>query len=111
MKQLIGKVKIKIFSLPFKNLTDKTEILGERNLANEFINFFKDIGLKLSTKISESSQHFESYMNNVSSEMENKPLSISELKDTFYFMMGTLQVMMILLIMLLVNVLESYVTR
>ena len=45
MKELIGKVIIKKSLLPFKILTDKTEILGETNIANEFNNFFTDIGL------------------------------------------------------------------
>ena len=50
-----------------------------KQTANEFNNFFTDIGLKLAKKIPELSQSFESYMKNVSSEMENKPLSINEL--------------------------------
>ena len=60
MKEIFGKVKIKKFSLPFKILTDKTEILGEIKIANEFNNFFIDIGLQLAKKISESFQPFES---------------------------------------------------
>ena len=84
MKELTGKVKIKISSLPFKIVTGKTEILGETSIANEFNNFFTDIGLKLAKKIPESSQSFESYMKKVNSEMENKPLSINELKDAFF---------------------------
>ena len=60
MKEIFGKVKIKKSSLPFKILTDKTEILGEINIANEFNNFFRDIGLQLTKKISESFQPFES---------------------------------------------------
>ena len=52
---------------------------------NEFNNFFTDIGLKLAKKTPESSQPFESHMKKVSSEMENKPLSINELKDAFFF--------------------------
>ena len=84
MKELIGKVKIKKSSLPFKIVIDKTDILGGKNIANEFNNFFTDIGLKLAKKIPESSQPFESYMKKVNSEMENKPLSINELKDAFF---------------------------
>ena len=45
MKEIFGKVKIKKFFLPFKIVTDKTEILGEINIANEFNNFFRDIDL------------------------------------------------------------------
>ena len=68
MKELIGKVKINKFSLPFKIVNDKTEILRETNIANESNNLFTDIGLKLAKKIPESSQPFESYVKNVSSE-------------------------------------------
>ena len=85
MKELIGKVKIKNSSLPFKIIIDKTDILYGKNIANEFSNFFTDIiGLKLAKKIPESSQPFESYMKKVNSEMENKPLSINDLKDAFF---------------------------
>ena len=85
MKEIIGKAKIKKSSLLFTAVTDKTDILGETNIANEFNNFCRDIGLKLSRKIPESSQRFESYMKSVSSEMENNPFSISELKQVFFF--------------------------
>ena len=54
MKELIGKVKIKKSSVPFKIVINKTEILGETNIPNEFNNFFTDIGLKLAKKIPES---------------------------------------------------------
>ena len=47
MKELVGKVKSKKSSLPFKILIDKTEIRDEKNIANEFNNFFTDIDLKL----------------------------------------------------------------
>ena len=56
MKEIIGKAKIKKSSLLFTAVTDKTDILGETNIANEFNNFCTDIGLKLSMKIPESSQ-------------------------------------------------------
>ena len=79
----MARSKSKKSSLPFKIIIDKTEILSEKNISNEFNNFFKDIGLKLAKKIPESSQPFESYMKKLNSEMENKFLSINELKDTF----------------------------
>ena len=78
MNELIGKS-----SLYFKFVTDKTEILGETNIVNEFNNFFRGIGFKRAKKIPESSQTFESYMKNVGSEIENKPSSRNELKKMF----------------------------
>ena len=62
MKVLIDKAKINKSSLLPKTGIDKTEILGETYIANEFNNFFTDIGLKLINKIPESSLPFENYM-------------------------------------------------
>ena len=76
MKEIFGKAKIKKSSLLFTAVTDKTDIPWETDIANEFNNFCRDIGLKLSRKIPESSQRFESYMKSVSSEMENKPFHL-----------------------------------
>ena len=53
MKELIDKVKIKKSSLPFKIVIHKTDILGEKDITNEFNNFFTDIDLKLAKKIPE----------------------------------------------------------
>ena len=83
MKELIGKFKINKSSLPFKTVSDKTEILGEANIANEFKHFLTNIGLNLAKKIPEPSQTLESVMKNVSS-IEKKPLSVNELKDVFF---------------------------
>ena len=84
MKEIIGKAKINKSFLPSKIVTDKTEILDETNIVNEFNNLFTNIDLKLDKKIQESSQPFESYMKNVSLEMENKSLSINELEDAIF---------------------------
>ena len=77
MKELIGKFNKS--SLPFKTVSGKTEILGETHIANEFKHFLTVIALNLAKKIPEPSQTFESVMKNVSS-IENKPLSVNELK-------------------------------
>ena len=84
MKEIIGEAKINKSFLPSKIVTDKTEILDETNIANEFNNLFTNTDLKLVKKIQESSQPFESYMKNVSLEMENKSLSINELEDAIF---------------------------
>ena len=84
MKELISKVKINKSSLPFKIVTDNIEILGETNTANEFNNFFTDIDLKLAREIPGPPQPFEIYMTNVSSEVKSHPLSINELRHSFF---------------------------
>ena len=55
MKKIIGQAKSNKFFLPSKIVTDKTEILGETNIAIEFNNFFTNICLKLAKKIPELS--------------------------------------------------------
>ena len=51
MKELIGKSKIIKSSFPQKLVIDKKEIIGETNIANEFNDFFTNIGPKLAEKI------------------------------------------------------------
>ena len=84
MKEIIGKAKINKSFLPSKIVTDKTEILGETNIANQFNDLFTNIDLKLVKKIQESSQPFESYMKNVSLKKGNKSLSFNELEDPIF---------------------------
>ena len=111
-KNFLARSKSKNIQLLFKILISETEVLGETNRANEFNNFFTDIGLKLTKKIPESSQFFERYMKKVNSEMETKTLSINEFKDVFFLWKLRIQVMMILVMMLLVNALRvKYPTK
>ena len=49
-----------------------------KKTTSEFNNSFTNITLKLVRKIQKSSQPFESYLDNVSSEMENKSRSIND---------------------------------
>ena len=51
MKDLIWKSKIDISSFPSKIVIDKTDIVAETEIANEFNNFFIIIGPKLAQKI------------------------------------------------------------
>ena len=61
-KELIGKNKIYKSSFPQKIVIDTTEIVGETKIANEFNNFFTNIGPKLAQKIPQPSRPFQSYM-------------------------------------------------
>ena len=72
MTELIGKVKIKKSSLPFKIVPDIALIS------------LQIISLQLAKKIPQSSQPFESYVKNVNSEIENKALPNNELKDVCF---------------------------
>ena len=76
MKKLIG-------NFPQKIVLDKIEIVGENEIANEFIKFFKNIDPKLSRKIPQPLKCFESYANRVNSEKENKQITVNELNEAF----------------------------
>ena len=84
MKEIIGKSKITKSSFPQKIIVDKTEIIGETNIASQFNDFFTNIGPKLAEKIPQPSKSFETYMKNINSEMEKKPLTVNELKEAFF---------------------------
>ena len=84
IKEQIGKNGIDKSSCLQTIFTDKTENVGETKIANEFNKFFINIGPKLAQKIPQLLKCFESYLNRVNSEMENKFTTIDELKETFY---------------------------
>ena len=73
----------KYFPLTKVKVIDKTEIVGETKIANEFNKFFLNICPKLAQKILQLVKHFESYMSKVNSEMENEPITVNELKEAF----------------------------
>ena len=84
MKELIGKNKICKPSFPQKIVIDAIEIVGKTKIANEFNNFFTNIGPKLAQKIQQPSRPFQSYMKTVNSELENKKVTLNELKEAFF---------------------------
>ena len=59
MKELIGKNKIYKSSFPQKIVIDTTESVGETKIANEFNNFFTNIGPKNTTTIRTFSKLYE----------------------------------------------------
>ena len=77
MKELICKSGIDKPSFPQKIVIDKTEVVGETKLANEFNKLFINIG-------PQPLKRFEIYISKVNSEMENKPITVNELKAAFY---------------------------
>ena len=81
MKEVIGKYGIDKSSFP-----EKTEIVGETKIGNEFNKFFMNIGIKLTQKIPQPLTRIESYTNRVNSEMKNKTITVNELKEAFYYL-------------------------
>ena len=45
-----------------------------------------NVGIKLAQKIPQPLTHFESYTNRINSEMENKTITVNELKEAFYYL-------------------------
>ena len=72
MKEILGKCNTKSSTLPTKITVNKTD------------NFFTNIGTDLANKIPNASKPFDSYITKANTSMESQPLSINELKDTFF---------------------------
>ena len=83
MKELIGKVTLKLSNLPRK-ITVKVDLFDQTKIAHEFNSFFTNIGKNLASKIPNASTQFEYFVNKSDFAMETKPLSMNELKDAFY---------------------------
>ena len=64
-----------------KELIDKAEI---KDMAEEFNNFFTNVGPNLAKKVPNSSNSFTSFLNQTHSIMEKNLLSINQLKEAFF---------------------------
>ena len=84
MKEILGKSTTKSSTLPTKITVNKTDIFDAKKRADKFNNFFTNIGTDLTNKIPNASKQFDSYVTKVNTSMESQPLSINELKDTFF---------------------------
>ena len=84
MKELIGKMTLKSSNLPRKITVNKVDLFDQTKIAHEFNFFFTNIGKNLASKIPHTSTPFEYFVNKSNFVMETKPLSMNELKDSFY---------------------------
>ena len=84
MKNIIGKSNTKSANLPQKLSINKVDVYDKPKIVDAFHDFFTNIGLKLTSQIPESSKKFKTYINKMNVIMESKPLSINELKDSFF---------------------------
>ena len=84
MKELIGKVTLKSSNLPRIITVNKIYLFDETKIAHDFNSFFTNIGKNLASKIPNASTPFEYFVNKSDFVMETKPLSMNELKDSFY---------------------------
>ena len=84
MKEVIGKSKLIHSTLPRKIIINKNVIFEEKHIANAFNNFFINIGPKLADDIPTATRSFESYIQNTNETIKEEPITINELKDTFF---------------------------
>ena len=61
-------------------VVEDTEVNGVTKIANEFNNFFTNVGPELTQKTPQLLKRVEIYENRVKSEVESKPITVDELK-------------------------------
>ena len=86
MKSIIGKSKTKLTNLPQKLTINKVDVYDKPEIVDAFHDFFTNIGQKLASQITESSEIFKTYINKMNVIMDSNPLSINELKDAFFLL-------------------------
>ena len=84
MKQITGKVKFKNNNFPKRLLINNKETCDEENIANEFNQYFVDVGSKLAENIPSSTKHYSSYMTKSNTILiDNSSLTIKEFENAF----------------------------
>ena len=83
-ERLIGKTRNTESSIPIKLVIEKTEVTEIKDIAEEFNNFFTNVGPNLAKKVPNSSNSFTSFLNQIYSIMEKNSLSINEFKEAFF---------------------------
>ena len=63
---------------------NKNVIFEEKHIANAFNNFFINIGPKLADDIPTATRSFESYVQNTNETIKEEPITINELKKSFF---------------------------
>ena len=84
MKELIGKARNTESSLPIKLVIEKKEVTEIKDTAEEFNNYFMNVGPSLAKKVLNSSNSFTSFLNQIHSIMKKNLLSINELNEAFF---------------------------
>ena len=70
--------------MPCKIVVDNIKVHEEKGIANEFNNFFIDLGPELAKEIPGPAKSFKSYVLESNSTMRTGPISVNELKNTFF---------------------------
>ncbi|XP_047125565.1 uncharacterized protein LOC124807591 [Hydra vulgaris] len=83
LNEIIGKPKInKSFIPKILHIKNKT-ITNEKNIANEFNNFFVNIGPKLAAKIPNVNKSFKEYLHYNKNQFKNENLTFKEYETAF----------------------------
>ena len=69
---------------PCKIIVNNIEINEEKRIANEYNNFFLDIGRELAKEIPRPAKSFESYVPTSNTTMPAGPISVNESKNAFF---------------------------
>ena len=84
MKELIGKIRNTESSLPKTFFIEKNKYITEiKDIAEEFNDFFTNVGPNLAKKVPYSSNSFNSFLNQTHSIMEKKLASNKRVKGGF----------------------------
>ena len=83
MKELIGKTKIRNNNFPRRMPINKQEIYDQNVTANEFNNFFLNVGSNLAAQIPSSEKHFIEFMKQTKEIIPINDLIIKEYKNAF----------------------------
>jgi hypothetical protein len=81
MKEIIGKKYIKTNSLPDRIIINEIEHNDKNSIAEQFNNFFANIGPNMASKIQTANNSFENYFTDLNSELTFNGLSYEELEN------------------------------
>ena len=83
MKEITGKAKTASNSLPKMIKTESDYVFQEKTIAQEFNNFFINIGPNLADKITNSNSKFEDYLKKSDQTINNDIITLKEFEDAF----------------------------
>ena len=84
MKEVIGKTNKSGSRLPTKLVINKNDVTSEVCIANEFNEFFTNIGPELAENVQTARKTFESFLNKINTTMPADPVTINALKVVFF---------------------------
>ena len=84
MNEVIRKTNNSGSCLPIRLVIYKNDITSQIDIANEFNKFFANIGPELARKISTESRTSGRFLNKIDTAFPGNPVTINELKETFF---------------------------